>query len=203
VQHEPEALIYLGVLAAWFVIRTPYELRARRGRRGVLRSGAVDGLLLLVALLSIVVVPLAYLFSPWLAAADYQLPSWCLGAGVVLFIASLLILWRAHVDLGRNFSVFVEIRQRHSLVTGGIYAAVRHPMYTHHLLFSLAQLLVLHNWVVACFAVASSVLVYAIRIPGEEKALLAEFGESYRTYMRRTGRVLPRLAWLSSSRGAA
>lgn len=147
--------------------------------------------------------PLAYLFSPWLAAANYQLPGWCLGAGVILFVASLLILWRAHADLGRSFSVFVEIRQRHSLVTGGIYAAVRHPMYTHHLLFALAQLLVLHNWVVASFAVASSVLVYAVRIPGEEKALVEEFGERYLTYMRRTGRVLPRLAWLVSSRRAA
>lgn len=191
-QHVPHATLYLGVLAAWFVIRTPYALRARRGGRAVHRGGTADLLLLFVALLSMVVVPLIYLFSPWLAPADYELPGWCLVAGAILFAASLLILWRAHADLGGNFSVLVEIQQRHGLVTDGIYAVVRHPMYTHHLLFSLAQLLVLQNWVVACFAVGSFVLVYVVRIPAEEKLLLEEFGERYLHYMRRTGRVLPR-----------
>jgi protein-S-isoprenylcysteine O-methyltransferase Ste14 len=200
VQLQPEAVLYLCVLAAWFGIRTPYALGARRNRRALHLDGGSDRPLLLVALLSMVLVPLVSLFTPWLAAADYPLPRWCLGVGFVLFAASLLILWRAHADLRRNFSVRIEIRESHNLVTDGIYAAVRHPMYTHHLLFSLAQLLVLRNGVVAGFAIASCLLVYFVRIPAEEKALADEFGESYRSYIRWTGLVLPRLTWFAASR---
>ena len=64
VQHETEAVIFLGVLTAWFVIRAPYELRARRGRQAVDRNNGTDGSLLLVALLSMVVVPLGLPLFP-------------------------------------------------------------------------------------------------------------------------------------------
>jgi protein-S-isoprenylcysteine O-methyltransferase Ste14 len=42
-----------------------------------------------------VLVPLVYLFTPWLAAADSMLPRWCLGVGVVAgsAIASCLLIY--------------------------------------------------------------------------------------------------------------
>ena len=36
-------------------------------------------------------------------------------------------------------------------------------------------------------------LLYFTRVAREEQMLLDRFGEEYRTYMRKTGRVLPRL----------
>jgi protein-S-isoprenylcysteine O-methyltransferase Ste14 len=36
-----------------------------------------------------------------------------------------------------------------------------------------------------------SVLLIVVRIPREERMMLEEFGEEYRIYMKRTGRLLP------------
>jgi len=50
---------------------------------------------------------------------------------------------RTHKDLGRNWSVTLEVREQHALVTNGVYSRVRHPMYSAFWLWALAQALLL------------------------------------------------------------
>jgi protein-S-isoprenylcysteine O-methyltransferase Ste14 len=60
-------------------------------------------------------------------------------------------LWlfaKSHADLGTNWSLTLEVREKHQLVTHGIYRALRHPMYSALLLYSLGQALVVPNWIV-------------------------------------------------------
>lgn len=40
---------------------------------------------------------------------------------------------------------------------------------------------------------ASFLPLYALRVPREERMMLEKFGEAYRAYAKRTGRVVPRL----------
>ena len=134
---------------------------------------------------------LVYVLAPrrmkW---ATLPLPTWSRWIGVGLSaVAAPLLLW-THQALGKNWSVPLEIREQHTLVTSGPYRWVRHPMYTTFFLQGLASLLVSANWVIG-----GSFLFQGIVAPsrvGEEEALMIEeFGDQYRAYMERTGRFLP------------
>ena len=55
-------------------------------------------------------------------------------AGVVLFVAGLLLRWWAIIVLGRFFTVDVSIAEGHELIESGPYRFIRHPSYTGALL---------------------------------------------------------------------
>jgi len=131
--------------------------------------------------------------TAWPNFADYELPAWTGWAGAVIFAVVLWLLWRSHADLGRNWSPTVEITQGQTLVTQGVYRTIRHPIYTAVWLWGIAQALLLHNWIVGLAGLVSFLPVYLVRVPREEQMMLDHFGEEYRSYMGRTGRVIPRL----------
>ena len=98
----------------------------------------------------------------------------------------------AHRDLGKNWSMNLEIKEGHHLVKIGIYKKVRHPMYTHFWIWVIAQGMVLANALVLVFGIAAWALLYFLRVPEEEEMLIKEFGDEYREYMKNTGRVIPK-----------
>ena len=65
-------------------------------------------------------------------------------------------------------------------------------MYAAILLFDVAQGLMLANWLAGWSALAAFLLLYVIRAPREERMMVDGFGDAYRDYMRRTGRLFPR-----------
>ena len=142
--------------------------------------------------------PLVYLFSSWLEFADYALPSWVSWIGAGLFAAALFLLWKAHFDLGRNFTPFVAVKKEHDLVTSGLYRSIRHPIYTAHGLWALSQGLLLPNWLAGWSFFLLMAPLFWFRIPREERMLAEEFGESYREYQKTTGGLFPRFrGWKS------
>jgi protein-S-isoprenylcysteine O-methyltransferase Ste14 len=66
-------------------------------------------------------------------------------------------------------------------------------MYASEWLWALAQALLLQNWVAGWATLALFAPLYALRVPREERMMLDRFGEEYRAYMDRTGRIVPRL----------
>lgn len=64
-------------------------------------------------------------------------------------------------------------------------------MYLAIWLWSLAQALLLENWLAGCGALLSFAPLYFIRTPREEALMCETFGDEYRSYMERTGRILP------------
>jgi hypothetical protein len=101
-------LFLLGLVAGW-LLRIPHFRRLRRqGVPVVTRFRAtaymtpVENLLAILALIGILVIPVVYVFVPWLDFADYRLPTWVGGAGVGLLAAGLWLQWRARVTLGHN-----------------------------------------------------------------------------------------------------
>jgi protein-S-isoprenylcysteine O-methyltransferase Ste14 len=83
-------------------------------------------------------------------------------------------------------------RQVQQLVTSGIRARVRHPIYLAHLLEMLA-------WSVGaglliCYVLTGfAVLIGAVMIRLEDKELEERFGERYRQYRRKVPAALPRI----------
>jgi protein-S-isoprenylcysteine O-methyltransferase Ste14 len=137
--------------------------------------------------------PILYLFTPWLTFADYRLPILALWCGTAILGFALWLFWRSHADLGQNWSRTLELRHGHQLVQHGVYRLVRHPMYASILLWDLAQGLLLQNWLAGWSALVAFAVLYSVRAPREEHMMCEFFGQEYRDYMRRTGRLFLRL----------
>ena len=108
-------------------------------------------------------------------------------------LGALFVFWRAHADLGLNWSPSLEIREKHELITKGIYAVIRHPMYASQWLWVIAQPLLLQNWIAGLVDLLIFIPFYLLRVQAEEKMMIEKFGEEYRSYMGRTGAVLPKI----------
>ena len=189
-------IIYLIGFVAGSVIRGIYTRGHRKWKVASTHEPLLD--MVLVSLTGIGLIgPLFYLFSPWLDFADFTLPALIAQiagfSGAVIFAFALWLLWRSHVDLGKNWSAVLQIRDEHTLVTGGVYSRIRHPMYAAHWLWAIAQILLLHNWIAGPMLFVTFLPMYLYRAGKEEQMVLQQFGDEYRQYMKRTGRIFPRL----------
>jgi protein-S-isoprenylcysteine O-methyltransferase Ste14 len=186
-------IVYFFGILAEIVIRAPYRRQTRDSRVVDRRTDGLEYSVLILLLVGTFVLPLVYAVTPWLGFADYTLPDWAGGLGIGLMGAALWVFWRSHVDLGRNWSATLEMREEHQLITQGIYARVRHPMYPSQWLWAVAQFLLIQNWIAGSGTWVAFSLLYFVRVPREEAMMLEHFGDKYRRYMARTGRVFPRL----------
>jgi protein-S-isoprenylcysteine O-methyltransferase Ste14 len=184
-------VIFLAGFIIGCVIRKIYTFRCRH-RKAVKKYKSVVDITLISAAGIAMVLPLFYIFTPLLNFADYHLPEWLGWVGTTVFAMALILLWRSHADLGQNWSAILKIRREHSLVTDGIYRHIRHPMYAAHLLWAIAQGLLLENWLAGWAFLAVFMPLYLIRVPKEEQMMLEQFDEQYRQYISRTGGIMPR-----------
>jgi protein-S-isoprenylcysteine O-methyltransferase Ste14 len=178
-------------IVGWYAIRYPFQRRA--AKLGVARSagGTRDRVLLVIAAAGQFIVPAIYLATRWPAFAEYAMAPLQVIVGTIVMAAALVMFRVTHKQLGRNWSVTLATRRDHKLVTDGLYAWVRHPMYSSFLLLALGQLLLLPNWIVGPIGLVAVAILFFFRV-GREEALMTEtFGEEYRAYMRRTARIVP------------
>ena len=184
--------VVLAASIAMIAIRAPHGQRSRGVPVARSRKGPVESVLLVLAMLSFFV-PLIWIATPLLAFADYALLPVPLVAGTLCLVLGLWLFHRSHADLGTNWSVTLQVRDKHRLVTEGVYKRIRHPMYTALLLYSLGQALALPNYVAGPSYGVAMVLLIAFRLGPEERMMLEEFGEGYSQYPARTKRLVPGL----------
>jgi len=136
---------------------------------------------------------IAWMVDPGsMAWSSMSIPVWLRWTGVgVIAIASRLLVWTFR-SLGTNLTETVGTRRRHTLVLHGPYRWIRHPFYDSAALFMVAISMIVANWFLLVMGVVLFCLLI-IRTRIEEANLVARFGDSYRTYMERTGRFLPRI----------
>lgn len=182
----------IGALA-YLVILGMGRSRNRQNTVADRRESAMHGLLSALSFLGTHVIPLIYVFTPWLSFADYQLPVWAGWSGLLIFACALALIRKAHLDLGSNWSVRMEVVEGQKLITRGVYGVVRHPIYAAMWLWGIGQFLVLQNWVAGPAALALFVPIYFYRIPREERMMTDHFGDEYRGYMKQTGRIIPKI----------
>lgn len=172
------------------VIRAPHGQRSRRIPVVRSRKGKLEIVLLTLAWLAFFL-PLIWIATPVLACADYPLRPVPLLTGTVCLMLGLWLFHLSHADLGANWSITLEVLEKHRLVTQGVYRRVRHPMYTALLLYSVGQALVLPNYVAGPSYGVTMALLVALRIGPEERMMLEEFGKDYQEYRARTKRLVP------------
>ncbi|MEM9668578.1 MAG: protein-S-isoprenylcysteine O-methyltransferase [Pseudomonadota bacterium] len=183
---------WLGFIIAISVIRAPYAKRNKINTITDRKSVGLERLLLTLVAIGGTFIPLIYLTTGISSFANYRLSDVAVIAGIVLMIPTLWLFWRSHIDLGRNWSVTVELREDHSLVTSGVYQRIRHPMYTALWLGFGLQPLFVQNWIAGFGGLIGFGLMYVLRVPYEEAMMREQFGAAYDNYCTRSGRLIPK-----------
>ena len=185
------AIAWFAGLVGWYIIRQPFERKAKKvGVSKSLFDRRESGLLVL-AVLGLFVVPLLYVLTGFPALFDRPFRPSVAWLGIVAMAAALWLFRRSHVDLGRNWSISLQVREQHALVKTGIYRLIRHPMYSSFFLLGLAQMLLLPNWLAGGSGLIGAAVLYAFRVKREERMMLESFGEEYRAYMTDTKSLIP------------
>jgi protein-S-isoprenylcysteine O-methyltransferase Ste14 len=185
--------IYFVAIVIEIIIRAPLNQKRKQEKMSEQRVTSQERTLLGLLFLGMFFVPIAYAATNWLDFANYTLPAWASWLGVLILAGALFVFWRAHADLGLNWSPSLEIREKHELVTRGIYGVIRHPMYASQWLWVIAQPLLLQNWIAGFLNLLVFIPFYFLRVKAEEQMMVEAFGAQYRAYMQKVGGILPKL----------
>ncbi len=129
--------------------------------------------------------------------ARYTEPSglWLRSAGFVLLILALSLLeWAAFCVRGKFFSYIGNPDPPKFIFISGPYARIRHPFYSSYILTLVAVAMIFPNRVTIAVAVFNFALLWYAAEFEEQKFAATEMAGSYRTYIARTGRFLPRFS---------
>ena len=185
--------VFVMMAVGWYLIRYRHARRARREKVTRSARGWRENTLLLISLTGLGIVPLIYTATAMPHFASYAFRPAQAWLGVLVAVAALVMFRLTHRALGRNWSVSLDVRENHRLITDGIYRRIRHPMYTAFWLWAVAQALLLPNWVAGFAGLIGFGTLFFGRIAKVEQMMVDTFGDEYRQYMARTGRLLPRL----------
>ena len=193
-------IAFFVLIVSMLVVRIAFNLRVRKqgervmpDREAIQREGI--GLFAARFVLFFLLIAILVLYAidhPWMQAINFILSAWLRWIGFAVGIMSIGLLIWTELELGRQFSPQLKLRQDHQLITSGPYARIRHPLYTAVYAFGLSLALVSANWFFVAFFLVSMVGLGA-RVPKEEQMLVEQFGEEYRLYMERTRRYWPKV----------
>jgi protein-S-isoprenylcysteine O-methyltransferase Ste14 len=187
--------IAFGILwVTYFVTRLFFQRRVKsKGiREYTLINERHEKMLFRLFALAFLLLPL-YFLTPWIDFASTPLPIWLRwsGAGIICF--GIALFGWAHQALGRNWTAILALSNEHELVQSGPYRVVRHPMYSAFFIIGIGFFFLSANWLAGIIYLGPLLVMYLSRVTPEETMMLERFGEPYRQYMKRTGRLLPRL----------
>lgn len=155
------------------------------------QEGMYVFLCIILAIYGNLIVGALYLLNPpWIVWSYIFLPLELRTVGLFLSIVSLPYVYWVGRTLANYYSFTVEVQEDHKLITTGPYRRVRHPLYAATFMFLVGQMLVADNWLLLLILLIMIPGLY-IRIEKEEQMLIEEFGDEYRAYIKRTGRLFP------------
>lgn len=188
------------LLAAIVFVWRPWLQRRRHGTWGVLlfRSGGLPqkarDSMLLVAFGLLVGQALAAALRPDLlplAQADVRAtPALRHVVGAMLLFGGVILLVIAQLDLGAAWRIGIDEGARPGLVTGRLYRFCRNPIFLALLVF-LAGYTLLVPTILSVAILGGAYVAIRQQIAEEERYLARTYGEQYRGYARRVGRLLP------------
>jgi protein-S-isoprenylcysteine O-methyltransferase Ste14 len=186
-------LVWWAGIIGWYAIRLPHERRSRKTPIAIRSERRREQMLLAISFTGLFVIPVIFVATGEPRFADYPFQQALAWLGTAVFVLSLLLFYRTHRDLGRFWSVTLEIRDTHQLITTGVYRHVRHPMYSAFFLWAVAQALLLPNVVAGLAGLVGFGTLFVFRLPREERMMEERFGEAYRAYADRTKRIIPEI----------
>lgn len=189
--------LYLLYLLLAFGVRTVLHRRrtGSTGFRGLTgRPGSAPwwgGVLFVAALVAGPLGPLLQLAGVLAPVPPLDHPAAAV-LGVALAVVGIAVTLVAQHAMGTAWRVGVDSGESTALVTDGVFAHVRNPVFTAMIVTGAGLALTAADPVSLLGLVALLVAVHLQVRAVEEPHLLALHGEVYRAYTARTGRFLPR-----------
>jgi protein-S-isoprenylcysteine O-methyltransferase Ste14 len=199
----PAVLLTTTVWCYWFGVGVMI-VRARRKTRdlaGLVPEQSFERAMWLIWVPMVA----AWIVLPWLALnrtspmlavpqfakeeASYAALRWLAAAIALACLALTAWCWSR---MGKDWRMDVSEKRKGALITDGLFAYVRHPIYTLSTLLMLCSAIIIATPPMLVIATVNLVLVN-LKARNEEHHLLAVHGEPYALYLRRTGRFFPRL----------
>lgn len=109
--------------------------------------------------------------------------------GVLFCLAGMVLFGLSLVSFGKSFRVGIDPEHPDELVTGGVFALSRNPIYVAFGFVLLGQFLVFSNWILLVYIVAAAWLIHR-QVPREEEFLRTHYGREYSAYCARVSRYL-------------
>ena len=119
----------------------------------------------------------AYAILRWMAAA--------------VAVACLLLTFRCWARMGSDWRMDVSVHKPTNLITDGLFRHIRHPIYAFSMLLMVCSAVIVPTLPMTTVAIVHIVLMN-LKARNEERHLLHAHGETYRRYLRQTGRFFPR-----------
>lgn len=117
---------------------------------------------------------------------DSEIVAWI---GVALCAAGLLLFLSSLVSFGRSFRIGIDTDQPDSLITDGIFAFSRNPIYVAFAIILIGEFLIFPNWLTLTYLGAATWLFHR-QVLREEAYLSSHYGAAYEDYCHRVRRYL-------------
>jgi protein-S-isoprenylcysteine O-methyltransferase Ste14 len=201
-QDLPLAVLTATICAYWLGVGVMI-VRVRRMTRkdvGIVPEQRLERFMWLVW------VPLvaAWIFVPWSMLARTgavpALPDFAVrepaymalrGLAAILGVVSLAATIKCWARMGSDWRMDIGLERKTDLITDGLFARIRHPIYAFSILLMLCSAAIVPTVPMLVIA-AVHVFLMNIKARNEERHLLAVHGDAYAQYLRRTGRFVPR-----------
>jgi protein-S-isoprenylcysteine O-methyltransferase Ste14 len=109
--------------------------------------------------------------------------------GVIFCLIGLLLLLWSLLSFGRGFRVGIDTERPGQLVTSGIFAYSRNPIYVAFALVLFGQFLIFPNWILLAYLFAA-IWLFHRQVLREEDYLKTNYGEEYTTYCNQVRRYI-------------
>lgn len=146
-------------------------------------------LMFVLTVITLILLPIIYIFTPFIDSFTLNLPIELRLLGLALFIFVILSMWWILRTLKQNFDL--NSTNRYLVVTGP-YKIVRHPMYAVFIIQALALFLISANLVIF-LGIPIILISTALRVNFEDKLLVNEFKGAYIDYMKSTKAIIPKI----------
>jgi protein-S-isoprenylcysteine O-methyltransferase Ste14 len=115
-----------------------------------------------------------------------EIVSW---VGVFFCIAGLLLILWSLVSFGQSFRIGIDTEHPNKLITSGVFAFSRNPIYVAFAFVLLGQFLVFSNWIVLVY-MGAAVWLFHRQVSLEEEYLKKHYGQEYLDYCNVVRRYL-------------
>jgi protein-S-isoprenylcysteine O-methyltransferase Ste14 len=195
-------VLYTVALVVLFGLRSIVQ-RRRTGSAGFhgisgtpAQAGWWGGVLFVVAMVAGLAGPLLAVTGvvPAQAQAAVQV------VGLALAVAGFVATLAGQTGMGTSWRIGVDPDERTDLVTGGVFAHVRNPIFSAMVAAQAGVVLMVPTWV-SVLALIALVVAVQIQVRSiEEPHLLRVHGAAYAAFAARTGRFLPGVGRLPTHR---
>jgi protein-S-isoprenylcysteine O-methyltransferase Ste14 len=107
--------------------------------------------------------------------------------GVALCTAGVVLMLLTLTSFGKSFRVGIDADEPDELVTSGVFAFTRNPIYVAFGIVLLGEFLILPHWILLVYLVGGIALFHR-QVLREEDYLASHYGEAYGSYRQRVPR---------------